>query len=78
MTSAFRDIKAFTPPLDARSKALRRVVIETVAVAGRGHLGPALSLIEIVPCSCPVTLGVNVTVMVQLAPAATLLAQLVV
>jgi len=47
MTSPLRDLKPVTPPLDARSKALRRMVCETVAVAGRGHLGPALSLIEI-------------------------------
>lgn len=36
-----------TPPLDARSRALRRVVVDTMAKAGRGHLGPAMSLIEI-------------------------------
>ncbi len=33
--------------LDARSIELRRRVIETLAAAGRGHLAPALSLIEI-------------------------------
>lgn len=33
--------------LDARSKALRRMVVDAVVKAGRGHLGPALSLIEI-------------------------------
>jgi len=34
-------------PLDARSKALRRMVMDTVINAGRGHVGPAMSLIEI-------------------------------
>ena len=33
--------------LDARSRHLRRLVIRGLAGAGRGHLGPALSLIEI-------------------------------
>jgi transketolase len=33
--------------LDERSKALRRTVVNAVVKAGRGHLGPALSLIEI-------------------------------
>ncbi|HLH98937.1 MAG TPA: transketolase [Xanthobacteraceae bacterium] len=47
MTSAALDLKTATPPLDARSKTLRRTVVEAVVSAGRGHLGPALSLIEI-------------------------------
>ena len=33
--------------LDKRSKILRRLVLEMVKVGGRGHIGPALSLIEI-------------------------------
>lgn len=33
--------------LDDRSKLLRRLVLEMVEVGGRGHIGPALSLIEI-------------------------------
>jgi transketolase len=41
-------VEPSSPPLDARSKALRRMVVETVVKAGRGHLGPALSLIEII------------------------------
>jgi len=40
-------VEMSSPSLDARSKALRRMVVETVVKAGRGHLGPALSLIEI-------------------------------
>ncbi len=47
MTTAALDSRTGTPPLDARSKALRRMVVEAVVAAGRGHLGPALSLIEI-------------------------------
>ncbi len=34
-------------PLDARSKQLRRMVLDMLIAAGRGHPGPALSLIEI-------------------------------
>ncbi|MBT5834768.1 MAG: transketolase [Deltaproteobacteria bacterium] len=33
--------------LDKRSKMLRRMVLEMVKVGSRGHIGPALSLIEI-------------------------------
>jgi len=33
--------------LDARSRALRRRIVEMMARAGRGHLGAALSLVEI-------------------------------
>ena len=36
-----------SPPLDARSRELRRLVIEAMEGGGRGHLGSALSLIEI-------------------------------
>lgn len=36
-----------TPPLDERSKALRRLLVRMVRVDGRGHIGPALSLFEI-------------------------------
>lgn len=34
-------------PLDARSIALRRLIARAVDAAGRGHLGPALSIVEI-------------------------------
>lgn len=34
-------------PLDERSRALRRLVVRAIGAAGRGHLGPAYSLIEI-------------------------------
>src|SRR5215469_1459689 len=47
MSTAALDRPTMTSPLDARSKALRRMVVESVVAAGRGHLGPALSLIEI-------------------------------
>lgn len=34
-------------PLDQRSRALRWMVVDAMVAAGRGHLGPALSLVEI-------------------------------
>ncbi len=34
-------------PLDERSKALRRQIVKTMAAGNRGHLGSALSLVEI-------------------------------
>ena len=37
-----------SPDLDARSLALRRIVVDAMIAAGRGHLGAAMSLIEIV------------------------------
>ena len=39
---------AQTCKLDERSLYLRRLVLGAVRSAGRGHVGPALSLIEIV------------------------------
>ena len=36
-----------TTALDERSRALRWMVVDAMVAAGRGHLGPALSLIEI-------------------------------
>ncbi len=36
------------PPMDERSKALRRLVIDALDGGGRGHLGSSLSLIEII------------------------------
>ncbi len=47
MTAVSPTVGSPTPVLDVRSKALRRVVVETVVKASRGHLGPAMSLIEI-------------------------------
>ena len=34
--------------LDERSKQLRKSVIQCIEAGGRGHIGPALSLIEII------------------------------
>jgi transketolase len=39
--------RAASPPLDGRSRALRRQILRTFAAGGRGHLGSALSLVEI-------------------------------
>lgn len=36
-----------SPPLDSRSRALRRLVVDALIGAQRGHPGPALSLVEI-------------------------------
>ncbi|MBO6518911.1 MAG: transketolase [Rhodospirillales bacterium] len=36
-----------SPPLDARSKELRRLVIDGLDGGGRGHIGSSMSLIEI-------------------------------
>lgn len=36
-----------TIPLDERSKHLRRLVVDALAGAGRGHIGPSLSPIEV-------------------------------
>ncbi|VAX23805.1 Transketolase, N-terminal section [hydrothermal vent metagenome] len=37
-----------TATLDQRSKELRKTILKTLAAAGRGHLGPAFSIVEIV------------------------------
>lgn len=47
MTAAILAREIASPSLDARSKALRRMVVDAVVKAGRGHLGSAMSLIEI-------------------------------
>ena len=36
-----------SPPLDARSLELRRTIVKSFAAGGRGHLGSAFSLVEI-------------------------------
>src|SRR4051812_13776227 len=36
-----------SPPLDARSIALRRMVVRTLAGGERGHVGSSMSLVEI-------------------------------
>lgn len=38
---------SLNPPLDRRSIGLRREIIKTLKAAGRGHVGSALSLVEI-------------------------------
>ncbi len=39
---------ALVEPLDSRSKELREMVLRAISSGGRGHIGPALSLLEIV------------------------------
>jgi len=36
-----------SPPLDARSRELRRLIVDALASGGRGHIGSSLSLVEI-------------------------------
>ena len=36
-----------SPPLDARSRALRHAIVKAFAAGGRGHIGASLSLVEI-------------------------------
>jgi transketolase len=40
--------KEITTPLDARSKDLRAIIIRMLEAGGRGHVGSALSLVEII------------------------------
>ena len=40
-------VKAATPPLDERSKYLRKLVVRALEGGERGHVGSSLSLIEI-------------------------------
>jgi len=47
MTSDPKPPFSDTPPLDTRSRELRRMVIEALEGGGRGHLGSSMSLIEI-------------------------------
>src|SRR5260370_9287040 len=35
-------------PLDERSRHLRRLIFRAIENGGRGHIGPALSLVEII------------------------------
>lgn len=39
---------ALSEPLDERSIELRQMILEAVSAGGRGHIGPSLSLLEIV------------------------------
>jgi transketolase len=44
---AARVLKTVTPPLDERSKYLRRLVVRALAGGERGHVGSSMSLVEI-------------------------------
>jgi transketolase len=41
-------LNSATPPLDSRSRCLRRMVVRALEGGGRGHVGSSMSLIEIV------------------------------
>jgi len=45
---AVQPLKLATPPLDERSKYLRRLVVRALAGGERGHVGSSMSLVEIV------------------------------
>jgi len=42
--------KALLEPLDFQGTNLRKMVLEAASSAGRGHIGPALSILEILRC----------------------------
>src|SRR3954469_25924406 len=42
-----RSARRVASPLDDRSRALRRQIVRTLAAGGRGHVGSAFSLVEI-------------------------------
>ena len=46
-TEAVQWLKLATPPLDERSKYLRKLVVRTLEGGERGHVGSSMSLIEI-------------------------------
>jgi len=47
MTALARDVRYDSPPLDERSKYLRRLVVRCLDKGERGHIGSSRSLIEI-------------------------------
>lgn len=47
MTAALEAIRLDSPPLDERSKYLRRLVVRCLEMGERGHIGSSMSLIEI-------------------------------
>jgi transketolase len=47
MTALARDLRYDSPPLDERSKYLRRLVVRCLDKGERGHIGSSMSLIEI-------------------------------
>jgi transketolase len=47
MAPAMQAPDVATPPLDERSKYLRRLVVRTLAGGERGHIGASMSLVEI-------------------------------
>jgi hypothetical protein len=60
------------------ASAARNPVVPVPVIETRCGLSVLLSVIERVALACPLTLGVNVTVMVQEAPTATLAVQVLV
>lgn len=42
--------QALLEPVDTSGKELRKIILEAANNAGRGHIGPALSILEIIRC----------------------------
>jgi len=41
---------ALLEPIDAKGRELRKIILGAAGSAGRGHIGPALSILEIIRC----------------------------
>ena len=46
-TEPMRRVEIATPPLDERSKYLRRLIVRSLDMGQRGHIGSSMSLVEI-------------------------------
>ena len=42
--------RALLEPTDPLGRELRRIILKAASNAGRGHIGPALSILEIIRC----------------------------
>jgi transketolase len=43
-------LRALLEPTDATGRELRKIILKAASNAGRGHIGPALSILEIIRC----------------------------
>lgn len=42
--------RALSEPIDKPGRELRKIILRAARIAGRGHIGPALSILEIIRC----------------------------
>lgn len=42
--------RALSEPIDKPGRELRKIILGAARIAGRGHIGPALSILEIIRC----------------------------